>query len=309
MIPNDFRSRLRQWCVYSGILVLLFSPTLVCLVRYCLKEDLFSYVLLVPAICAWLVWQDLGRLGYEFCPGKMGAAVWGILSLTMLLSSFFVDSSTPTGETNGLCLRTLAFVLGFNAVNMWTLGAVMLRKLSFPAGFLIFLVPLPPHWVKLFEVGLQHASATVAGWFFAMTGASYLQAGLVFSLPNITIQVAPECSGIRSTLVLFMTSLIAGHLFLDKKWQRITFALLIIPLGIARNGFRILTLGWLCTEYGPQMIDTWIHHRGGPVFFALSLIPLFGLLFLFRWMNGRRPGKAGPEGPPPDNRRVATAAP
>jgi len=30
----------------------------------------------------------------------------------------------------------------------------------------------------------------------------------------------------------------------------------------------------------PDMIDSFIHHHGGPIFFTLSLIPFFLLLFL-----------------------------
>jgi exosortase/archaeosortase family protein len=61
----------------------------------------------------------------------------------------------------------------------------------------------------------------------------------------------------------------------------------IIPLGIVRNGFRILTIGLLCVHVGPHMIDSVIHHRGGPIFFALSLIPLFLLLVWLRRGDGR----------------------
>jgi exosortase/archaeosortase family protein len=57
---------------------------------------------------------------------------------------------------------------------------------------------------------------------------------------------------------------------------------LVIPLAIARNGFRILVIGLLCVYIGPHMSDSFIHHRGGPIFFALSLIPLS--LFLF-WLR------------------------
>jgi exosortase/archaeosortase family protein len=45
-----------------------------------------------------------------------------------------------------------------------------------------------------------------------------------------------------------------------------------------RNGFRIFTIGELCVHIGPEMIDSPIHHKGGPLFFALSLIPFFILL-------------------------------
>jgi exosortase/archaeosortase family protein len=56
----------------------------------------------------------------------------------------------------------------------------------------------------------------------------------------------------------------------------------VIPLALLRNGFRVFVLGELCTHIGPQMIDTPIHHQGGPLFFALSLIPFFLLLVWLR---------------------------
>jgi hypothetical protein len=41
-------------------------------------------------------------------------------------------------------------------------------------------------------------------------------------------------------------------------------------------------LSELCIRIGPHMIDSALHHHGGPIFFALSLIPLFGLLWWLR---------------------------
>ena len=87
--------------------------------------------------------------------------------------------------------------------------------------------------------------------------------------------MARECSGIRSTVVLFITSLLASHLFLKSPWRRFVLVAFVIPLAIVRNGFRILVIGLLCVHIGPHMIDSFIHHRGGPIFFVLSLIPLF----------------------------------
>ena len=133
------------------------------------------------------------------------------------------------------------------------------------------------------------ASAEAASLFFNLAGTPHVRDGLVFQLPNIIIQVAQECSGIRSSWVLFITGVLASYLFLQRPWRRIAFAGLIIPLGILRNGFRIFVIGLLCIEIGPQMIHSLIHKRGGPLFFTLSLIPLFVLLW---WMR-RREQKAG----------------
>jgi exosortase/archaeosortase family protein len=71
-------------------------------------------------------------------------------------------------------------------------------------------------------------------------------------------------------------------MFLKGFWRRALLVAFVLPLGIIRNGFRILTLGMLCVHIGPQMIDTPIHHYGGPLFFALSLVPLFVLI---RWLS------------------------
>jgi exosortase/archaeosortase family protein len=105
---------------------------------------------------------------------------------------------------------------------------------------------------------------------------------LAFRLPGITLQVAPECSGIHSTMVLFITSLVAGHFFLHSPWKRTVLCLAVIPLALLRNGFRIFVLGELCMHIGPEMIDSPIHHHGGPLFFVLSLLPFFLLLYLLK---------------------------
>jgi exosortase/archaeosortase family protein len=55
-----------------------------------------------------------------------------------------------------------------------------------------------------------------------------------------------------------------------------------------RNGFRVFVIGLLCVEIGPNMINSLIHRRGGPLFFTLSLVPLFVLLWWLR-RTERRP--------------------
>jgi exosortase/archaeosortase family protein len=87
---------------------------------------------------------------------------------------------------------------------------------------------------------------------------------------------------------LFITSLLAAQMFLRGNWNRLVFALFIIPLGIFRNAFRILTISLLCIHLDPNYIHSPIHHRGGPVFFALSLIPFMLLLYLMRRWERRK---------------------
>ncbi|HEX5399667.1 MAG TPA: exosortase/archaeosortase family protein, partial [Verrucomicrobiae bacterium] len=179
-------------------------------------------------------------------------------------------------------VMVIAFLLFLFGACAFLLGGNMLRALAFPLGFLIFMAPIPTVAMPSIDAFLQHGSALAAQVLFSMAGTPFLRDGLVFQLPGINLQVAPECSGIQSSMVLLISGLLAGYLFLRRPWSRTLMVLLMIPLGLLRNGFRVFTIGELCVHIGPQMINSPVHHRGGPLFFALSLIPLFLLLVALR---------------------------
>ena len=153
---------------------------------------------------------------------------------------------------------------------------------AFPFAFLIFIVPMPDAMADTLETASQLASTEAASLFFDITGTPVLREGTIWQLPNIVIQVGQEFSGIRSSWVLVLTSLLAANLFLKSTWRRAILVCFVIPLAIVRNGFRVFVIGMLCVQIGPAMIHSVIHRRGGPLFFTLSLIPLFLLLWWLR---------------------------
>src|SRR5436190_1139989 len=169
-----------------------------------------------------------------------------------------------------------------SAVFIHPAGAVRFSLPALPLGFLIFMVPMPDAMADALETASKYASAEAANLLFHLSGTPFVRVGRVFQLPNITIEVAQACSGIRSSWVLFITSILAANLFLKTRWRRFALVAFVIPLAILRNGFRILVIGLLCVHMGPQMIHSPIHNRGGPLFFVLSLIPLLLVLWLLR---------------------------
>lgn len=183
---------------------------------------------------------------------------------------------------DGLALTTLAYVSVVAAGALLFFGSKWIAAAAFPIAFLIFMVPLPDAAVTRIETASVLASADVSALFFRMTGTPLLRDGNVFTLPGIVLLIAQECSGIHSSWVLFITSLVASHLFLASPWRRLLLVAFVIPLAIVRNSFRILVVGLLCVHIGPHMIDSYIHRHGGPIFFVLSLIPLFALLIWLR---------------------------
>ena len=276
-------SRLIGFVASAILLAAAFGHPLASLAKYAAATDLHSHILLIPFISGYLIFSRRKQLPREYVSSPTWAAlllVAGLAALLAEVNSFRTDP--PSSQNDALSLMALSFVCLLAAGGFLFLGQKWMVAAAFPFAFLIFMVPLPDGIVDLLETASKLGSAEAAALFFSIAGTPVLRDGTVFQLPGIVIQVAQECSGIRSSWVLFITSLLASYLFLRSPWRRAVLVLLVIPLAILRNGFRILVIGLLCVQVGPQMIHSVIHRQGGPIFFALSLIPLFLLLWWLR---------------------------
>jgi exosortase C (VPDSG-CTERM-specific) len=266
--------------VSLAALVCAFIEPLSTLFRFAINSDLYSHVLLIPGVSIYFVWIKRHDLPAESKPLRWLAILALCCGTGILVASRYATSGTPgLPVEDRISGPILAFVFMVTGACAWWLGRRTLAALAFPLGFLLFMVPFPTAIRDGIESFYQHTSAAAASAFFTLAGTTFYREGTFFQLPGINLQVAPECSGIRSSLALFLTSIVAGQLFLRSRVKQLVLALAVIPLGILRNGLRVFTIGELCVHIGPEMIDSPIHHRGGPLFFALSLIPFGILLF------------------------------
>ena len=288
-----------MWTFWSGacfVIVLLaaFGQPLLGLANYAAHSSLHSYILLIPFVSGYLLYLRRDQLPKE----RVADLPFGIVLLAcglgvFLFTHWLAFAGRVPADNYYFVLLTTSFLCCLVAGGFFFFGRGWMRAAAFPLAYLIFMVPMPDAMADALETASKYASAEVANVLFHLSGTPILRAGLVFQLPNITIEVAQECSGIRSSWVLLMTSILAANLFLKTPWKRIVLVAFILPLAILRNGFRILVIALLCVNIGPQMIHSVIHRHGGPVFFALSLIPLFVLLWWLR--NGET--RARPEEP------------
>ena len=275
--PQRFRKAGLAGC--ACLVTLLFVQPLARLIALAFQNDLHSYVPMVPVISGYLLYiQPKTVVPYRSSIGS--AIVLAAVGFASLAAA--IGLGERLNVIDHLALTMLAYVSFIVASGFLFLGSPWMRAAAFPVAFLIFMVPLPDAAVNWLELALVAASADAAAWMFRVTGTPMFREGSLLALPGIVLEVARECSGIRSTVVLFITSVLASYLFLQSTSRRIALMALVIPLAIVRNGFRILVIGLLCVHIGPHMIDSFIHRRGGPIFFALSLIPLSLSLFWLR---------------------------
>lgn len=306
----DRRLALYRFGIALAILLIAFSWPLLALVQFALSSELYSHILLIPFVSVYLVFiQRDGLAKCEFGRGREWAL--GVAGLAMLPLAGWWGLAWGLGSAgsvqDALFLSTSSFLLLGMAAGFWFLGRRFMSQIALPLTVLMFTAPFPTAFEQAIEVFFQHASAESASVLFQISRMPLVREGLFFHLPHITLEVARECSGIRSSLVLFITSLVAGGLFLRSPWRRSVLAAAVIPLAILRNALRIFTIGMLCVHVDPAMIHSWVHVRGGPLFFLLSLVPFFALLLGLR--ASEKGGIVSPESGTTDRVKPAPGRP
>lgn len=277
-----------------SVLALLFaySSQIVAWVRFGLKSDKFSYILLIPVICAYFLWMGKPWKNLQVKRAPFLAAIFGLVG-ALLLVGFFRARGMPNHLPNDtLFYAVTSFVFFLGSLIAWFFGYRVMSAQMFSLTFLFLATPLPELAVDVVETYLQAGSAEVTALLFWLLQVPYLRDGTFFQLPGLAIRVAQECSGIHSTLVLVITSLLASRLLLRSTWTRLLILACILPLALVRNATRIVTISWLTIYYDPQVINGPLHHRGGPVFFVMSLIVLLALILVLRKLEKKSPAGA-----------------
>ena len=271
----------KPWGRYTFWLVgccLFFGKPIVELIGYALENSDASHILLIPFIVAWLVFAE--RQKVLSSPLDLVAALWFVLP-ALLLSGIALEK-TFENLSDSLTVTTLALVLLLIAGFVGLFGRASAKAMQFPLAFLLFLVPLPKLLLDRVIYWLQAGSADVADVIFEWSGAPVLRQGFIFHLPKMSIEVASECSGIRSSIALLILALLVAHFSFTKLWKKILFTSVGIFLMIVKNGIRIATLTLLANYVNPGFLYGHLHRDGGIVFFLIGLALLWPVFWWLR---------------------------
>jgi exosortase len=250
------------------------------LIELALRNDTFSQVPLVPLVSLFLCYSSREKIFSKVCWGwGLGSALVASGLICLGLARLNLWQITLTNQLSLLVLGIVLFWIGMFAL---LFGARALRVAFFPLCFLIFAIPIPEPLLSSLVLYLQKGSAAVAQMFFRILGVPNLRQGLDFELPGVRIRVAEECSGIRSTLALLITTVLACHLFLRSPWKRFILCAVVVPIAIIKNGLRIAALSALAIYVDPGFLYGNLHHYGGIVFFIFALLPMALLLIVFQ---------------------------
>jgi exosortase len=248
------------------------------MIHFALQNDDASHILLIPLICAWVIYLER-RTVFHRLSSDIPSAVF-----LFFVAAFFYAWTTWYGAKwillSNLTGYGLALVLFWISGFALFFGRPALQNARFSLLFLFLAVPLPEFLLNRAILVLQKGSAEITAALFDLMGVPFLREGFVFHLARVNIEVARECSGIRSSMALLILALLVAHFSLKSIWKKALFVACGLFMMIIKNGIRIATLTMLATYVDPSFLTGKLHHQGGVVFFLLGLLFLLPVLLL-----------------------------
>jgi exosortase len=255
------------------------------LVTLSLSDELYSHLILIPLISIVIIYMDRRSIFEKrrYSSGS-GPPLFVCAAIVCWIAKPW---SATTGGNDQLWLSVSAIVLVWLASFVFLNGARSFKAAIFPLSFLLLMIPVPTYALHQAVVALQKGSAEVTYLLFKVLGIPVFRHGFQFSLPGVDIEIAEQCSGIRSSLALLITGMLAAQIFLRSAWSKLCLILFTLPVAIFKNAVRIVTLSYLGVYKDRAFLDGQLHHRGGALFALVGLAILMLLLLLLQKSENR----------------------
>jgi exosortase len=284
------RNRVLPFSLLCALSILFWWSALVTTFALALRNDAYTHILLILPLSAALVYTDTKYLHAKYLnsavqvsdPQPSYRAGGVLLALALLIGCFAKWGMADAADDNRLSLSMFALVTWWIASIVFCFGTRAFRSFLFPSCLLFLMVPIPEFSLTWIVEFLQQQSATAARIMFRAIGVPVTQDGIMLSIPDLDIEVARECSSIRSSLMLVVTTMVLAHLFLRSWWRKALLVVAAIPLSVAKNGLRIVTISELGTRVDHRFLTGKLHHHGGIIFFGIAVLAVVALLGVLR---------------------------
>ncbi len=287
MSENSLAEKIKEHLNTRNIVFLLFTAVALIMAYTPIKalyssnkSEYYSHIALIPLVSIYLIYikrkEIFAKVNYLFV---VGIPVL-LLGIALFLGGFLWGA--PLDKNNYASLIAFSIFIFINGAFILLYGMQAYRSALFPLLFLIFIVPIPTALMDNIIYFLQVGSTEFTNLLFLASGVPFVRDGFVFQLPNISVEVAKQCSGIRSSMAIFIVAILAGYMFLKSYWKIIFLVICAVLIAMFKNGIRILTLSLLGNYVDPRILSSSLHREGGTPFFILALLLLAPILFFLR---------------------------
>jgi len=269
--------------IVAAAMLLVYAPVCLSLARQWASDENASHGFIIVPCAFYFAWRD--RRALAALPIR--PSMWGLF---VALGSLAVFAAGRIGAE--LFLSRVSIVGVIAGTVLFLFGFPLLRRLAFPIGLLVLMVPLPAVILNQIAFPLQLLASRTGEAVLSAAGVPVLREGNILVLPSATLEVAQACSGIRSLVSLFALAVLLGKFSEPGRGARIALALLSVPIAIAANAARVAGTGLAAEWISPRAAQGFFHEFSGWVMFLVAFSGLVlaqhGLAFLRRPRPARR---------------------
>ena len=272
--------RLWVWSVILiGLILLLYAAVIKSLVAQWWTDADYGHGFFVPLFSGYILWHTRERwTKVEVKPSNFGfVVIVGAIALLLLGS---LGAELFTGRFSLLVL--LAGMILFLA------GWKMLRAVSFPLGYLIWMIPMPVIIYNQITFPLQLIASRLATAWLELAQVPVLRDGNILIMSNYSLEVVEACSGIRSLMTLMALAVAYGYLVSPRRWVRYVLAAFMVPIAIVTNAIRLMGAGLMAHRFGPAAAEGFLHQFSGWAIFLVALLLMFGSYWILQHISERR---------------------
>jgi exosortase len=182
-------------------------------------------------------------------------------------------------RTQGILpVETLSILPVIAGCVLLSAGWPALRVLAFPIGFLFFAVPMPEWLIDAATVPLKVSISDAVTLILYAAGYPIAQNGVMIMIGSYQLLVKDACSGMNSIFALSAIGVFYAYVFRsNEKIRSLLLLAAIVPITIAANFIRVMTLVLIAYYGGPDLLEGIVHDLTGLGLFVVAII----LLLLF----------------------------
>jgi len=257
----------------------LYVPVIAGMAADWIEFPSLSHGFAVPLISAYLLWNRRKLLAEAPVQGSSTGLPVVVLALGMLVLGSLGGESF---------IARLSLPIALLGAVLYLMGWPVTKHTWVAIAYLAFMIPLPyltlkaiTYQSRLFDAGL---TAAALGWI----GVPVLRDGVMLQLPNMTLEVADECSSVPAIAALLALGAAYAQLQARPTWIRAVLTLAAAPLGLLSNIVRLIVTSLGAYYLGPIALNNVIHKFNGTTVFLATVVLLVVLDALLTriWRRG-----------------------
>jgi len=253
------------------VMIIAYFPTLIWMFdRWWVRDSYYSHGILIPAVSIFLIYQikdELSKIEFKESPWGMRLIIAGI-ALHLL-------ASHPNVRVYFVSGFSMLFVI--SGIVLYLYGEELFKKIAFPLGFLVFMIPLPLVVINKLSLQLKMFAAEMAEIVLNNMRIPAIRDGSIIRMRHANVVVDDVCSGLRSLISLTALGSIFAYWLKGPVWKKVILFLSTIPIAIVTNMCRVVLLASISEIWGTEYADGFVHDMTGFMVFALAFIMLYAV--------------------------------